>query len=113
MVAIIHLFRLIYSFLILLIFRKNLAKALEIMGPAFIKLGQFLSTRPDIIGVKLADSLSYLRDKLPYFSYDEVIKIIEKEFGKGLNEIFSFIEEIPVASASIAQVHRAITIDGE
>ncbi len=113
MVAIIHLFRLIYSFLILLIFRKNLAKALEIMGPAFIKLGQFLSTRPDIIGVKLAESLSYLRDKLPYFSYDEVVKIIEKEFGKGLNEIFSFIEEIPVASASIAQVHRAITIDGE
>ena len=92
--------------------RKNLALSLEELGPAFIKLGQFLSTRPDLIGVKLADSLGYLRDKLPYFSFEIVKEIIFEELGQDINQIFKEFRELPVAAASIAQVHEATTIDG-
>ncbi len=92
---------------------NNIANALEELGPAFIKLGQFLSTRPDLIGAELADSLSYLRDKLPCFSFDIVRTIILSEFGKNLEQIYSSFNKMPVAAASIAQVHQAITLDGD
>ena len=92
--------------------KKNLALSFQELGPAFIKLGQFLSTRPDLIGMKLADSLGYLRDKLPHFSFKVVEKIIFEELGQEIDQIFKEFKEIPVAAASIAQVHEAITLDG-
>lgn len=92
---------------------SNLAAALEVLGPAFIKFGQFLATRPDLIGIEVAESLSYLRDKLPSFDYQLVRKIIKKEFGKELEMLFNSFDSTPIAAASIAQVHKATTVEGE
>ena len=84
----------------------KLCDALEGMGTTFIKLGQFLATRPDIIGKELANDLEKLQDKLPAFNFEEAKLILQKEVGK---EQFSKIIDIsePIAAASIAQVHLA------
>tara|TARA_B100000401_G_C52812368_1_gene724554 strand:+ start:451 stop:1983 length:1533 start_codon:yes stop_codon:yes gene_type:complete len=84
----------------------RIAKALNELGPSFIKLGQLISTRPDIIGNQIAEDMSLLRDNLPPFPKSAAVKIIEKEFGKDINEIFENFSE-PIAAASIAQVHFA------
>tara|TARA_B100000965_G_scaffold392088_1_gene401206 strand:+ start:1541 stop:3073 length:1533 start_codon:yes stop_codon:yes gene_type:complete len=84
----------------------RIAKALNELGPSFIKLGQLISTRPDIIGNEIAEDMSLLRDNLPPFPRSEAIEIIQKEFGKNINEIFQDFSE-PIAAASIAQVHFA------
>ncbi|SVB93454.1 uncharacterized protein METZ01_LOCUS246308, partial [marine metagenome] len=84
----------------------RIAKALDELGPSFIKLGQLISTRPDIIGNKIAEDMSLLRDNLPPFSRSEAVEIIQKEFGKNINEVFENFSE-PIAAASIAQVHYA------
>lgn len=86
---------------------------LEELGPAFIKLGQILSTRPDLLSVDLMQELSKLQDDVPPFPFTDVRDILENEFGKPLDQIFSFFEEHPLAAASIGQVHRARTLDGE
>ena len=85
---------------------EKLCDALEGMGTTFIKLGQFLATRPDIIGNQLANDLEKLQDRLPAFSFEEAQKILKKEVGV---EQFSKIINIskPIAAASIAQVHLA------
>jgi ubiquinone biosynthesis protein len=83
------------------------------MGPSFIKLGQTLSTRPDMIGDTLSDALSELQDKVPPFSFKHVKKTIEKEFSQSINKLFNDISKEPVAAASIAQVHKALTISGK
>ena len=82
------------------------------MGTTFIKLGQFLATRPDIIGEEIAKKLEKLQDKLPAFSTEKAKNIIKKEIGaESFKNILSLSE--PVAAASIAQVHFAkIKIDG-
>ena len=92
---------------------EKLCQSLEDMGTTFIKLGQFLATRPDIIGEKIANDLEKLQDKLPAFDNEKAKKIIEKEIGsKSFKNILSLSE--PIAAASIAQVHFAkIKIDGE
>lgn len=87
---------------------ERLASALAALGPAYIKLGQFLATRPDIIGPELASDLTSLQDKLPPFPMPEARQLIEEGLGKPVDEIFSFLSE-PIAAASIAQVHRAKT----
>lgn len=107
-----NFFRLFYLALIMILYRNKIALGLERLGPAYIKLGQFLSTRPDIIGNELASSFAYLRDNLSGFDFREVKKIIEREKKQPLEELFSFFSTEPVAAASIAQVHKAITIDG-
>lgn len=107
-----NFFRLFYLALIMILYRNKIALGLEKLGPAYIKLGQFLSTRPDIIGNELANSFAYLRDNLSGFDFREVKKIIEQEKKQPLEELFSFFSTEPVAAASIAQVHKAITIDG-
>ena len=85
---------------------EKLCNALQEMGTTFIKLGQFLATRPDIIGEKLANDLVKLQDKLPPFDISEAKKIIKEELGE---KIFLNIENLsePIAAASIAQVHIA------
>ena len=76
------------------------------MGTTFIKLGQFLSTRPDIIGDEVAKKLEKLQDKLPPFPSEEAKKIMKKELGENnYNSLINISE--PVAAASIAQVHKA------
>ncbi len=83
---------------------ERLSKTLESMGTTFIKLGQFLATRPDIIGESLSKELENLQDRLPPFSQNQAKKIIEDDLG--INTYKSIIDlSEPVAAASIAQVH--------
>jgi len=81
-------------------------RALTALGPAYIKFGQILSTRPDIVGDEMAMQLRYLQDRLPPFSLATARQMIEAELGRPVDTIFSELSE-PVAAASIAQVHRA------
>ena len=81
-------------------------RALSALGPAYIKFGQILSTRPDIVGEEMAQQLKYLQDKLPPFSMDEARASIALELGRPVDEMFEALSD-PVAAASIAQVHRA------
>jgi len=85
---------------------QKLCNSIQEMGTTFIKLGQFLSTRPDIIGNEIAKKLENLQDKLPPFSSDEAKKIMKEELGENnYNSLINISE--PVAAASIAQVHKA------
>jgi ubiquinone biosynthesis protein len=83
------------------------------LGPAAIKFGQALATRPDLVGVEAARNLQQLQDNLPPAPFEEVRKAIELGLEKPLDEIFSDIDPEPVGAASIAQVHRAHTTDGK
>ena len=88
----------------------RLCNALQSMGTTFIKLGQFLATRPDIIGEEIAKELEKLQDKLPPFQLYEAKNILRKELGKeSFDKVTNFSD--PIAAASIAQVHFA-TING-
>jgi ubiquinone biosynthesis protein len=88
----------------------KLSAALERLGPAYIKLGQMLATRPDIVGVELARALEHLQDRLPPFSDGEARSEITRAFGKPVEALFSRFGGA-LAAASIAQVHRAQTSD--
>ncbi len=88
------------------------ADAFEAIGPAAIKLGQALSTRPDIVGDEAANDLLRLQDALPPAPYAEIRAAIEAGLGKPVEAIFASIDEEAVGAASIAQVHRAVTTDG-
>lgn len=90
----------------------SLTKFLQHNGPSFIKLGQILSTRPDLTGHEISSELSKLQDSLSPFAFSYVKEEIRTQFGKEISEIFSEFEEKPKAAASIAQVHKAIKKDG-
>lgn len=92
---------------------KRIRLALTDLGPTFIKLGQLLSTRPDLVGVPLADELQQLRDDVPADPPVTVRKLIESELGQTVDELFVEFEDTPIASASIGQVHRARLQTGE
>nr|WP_274705668.1 2-polyprenylphenol 6-hydroxylase [Salipiger pentaromativorans] len=85
-------------------------RALSALGPAYIKFGQILSTRPDVVGEDLANQLRVLQDKLPPFPVEQAKKQVEDELGVPVSELFSEFSE-PVAAASIAQVHKARRAD--
>ena len=91
---------------------QRLARALTEAGPSFIKLGQALSTRSDLLGEELTTDLSDLQDRLPPFPGFQARAFIEDEFGAPVDVLFSQFEDQPVAAASIAQVHYAVTEDG-
>jgi ubiquinone biosynthesis protein len=87
----------------------------EELGPTFVKLGQLLSTRPDLLPAELIDELRRLQDDVPPLPFDEMKRAIESELGAPISEMFSMFDERPLASASIGQVYRALlrTEDGE
>jgi ubiquinone biosynthesis protein len=87
---------------------QRLREALEHLGPIFVKFGQVLSTRRDLLPPDIADELAHLQDRVPPFSSDVAVGIIERAFGRSLDEIFVEFTHKPVASASIAQVHFAV-----
>ena len=90
---------------------QRLREALERLGPIFVKFGQLLSTRRDLLPLDVADELARLQDRVPSFGSDIAVASIERAFGKPLAEIFTSFEREPVASASIAQVHFAVLRD--
>ncbi|MEM1035135.1 MAG: AarF/UbiB family protein [Pseudomonadota bacterium] len=91
---------------------ERLATALEKLGPAYIKLGQFLATRPDVFGVETTTDLSRLKDKLPPFSMKDASKALNDEFTETeATKLFPDLSE-PIAAASLAQVHKLDTLDG-
>jgi ubiquinone biosynthesis protein len=92
---------------------KRLRMAFEELGPTYIKLGQILSTRPDLVPVSFIEELSKLQDEVPSFPFSDVKKLVQSEFGTSAAELFDQLDEKPLASASIGQVHRATLNDGE
>jgi ubiquinone biosynthesis protein len=89
---------------------ERLTRALGRLGPSHVKFGQFLSTRPDVVGTKLAKDLERLQDRMPAFSQAEAIRIVETTLEAPLPKLFSSFSE-PVAAASVAQVHKAVIAD--
>ena len=92
---------------------QKLRLAFEELGPTFIKFGQILSTRPDLLPKDYISELSKLQDKVPPFSFGAIQQIFEEDFNQTLVDSFDWVDEEPLASASVAQVHRARTFDGE
>ena len=88
------------------------AAALQKIGPAAIKLGQALSTRPDLVGPKAAENLSRLQDNLPPAPFEAIRKVVESSFDAPLDQLFESFDPNPIGAASIAQVHKAVTTDG-
>ncbi|APX65548.1 2-polyprenylphenol 6-hydroxylase [Sphingomonas sp. gentR] len=88
------------------------ADAFQAIGPAAIKLGQTLATRPDLVGDDAAHDLLRLQDQLPPVPFATICAAMEASMGRPPSHFFSSIEEVPVGAASIAQVHRAVTTDG-
>ena len=86
---------------------ENIRLALEELGPVFVKLGQALSTRPDLLPLDIALELTKLQDQVPAFEGDQAIEIIEQTYGDQFNNIFESVETQAMASASVAQVHAA------
>ena len=92
---------------------ERVRMACEELGPTYIKFGQILSTRPDLVPVDFIKELSKLQDNVPSSPFGEIIKIIESELGAPPEDIFDFFDKTPLASASIGQVYRATLKDGE
>ena len=90
---------------------QRIREVLEELGPTYIKLGQILSTRPDLIPQSLVDELRKLQDDCPKVPFEEIRARLDEEFGGGTDERFASIEETPLAAASMAQAHRATLID--
>lgn len=91
---------------------ERLRRAFEELGPAYVKLGQMLSTRGDILPPDIVAALERLQDQVSPFAYDQVLSALEAELGAPLERHFQSIEPVPVAAASLGQVHEAVLTDG-
>jgi ubiquinone biosynthesis protein len=87
--------------------------AFEALGPTFVKLGQLLATRPDLIPIEFVEEFKKLHDQAPTLPFEEIRKVLDSHFDCELSEIFSSFDEAPLAAASIAQVHQAVLLTGE
>lgn len=94
-------------------FARHAAEAMEELGPTFVKLGQFLSTRPDLLPPVYLEEFAKLQDSVEPFSSAEARGVIEEALGGAIEDFFSDFEDEPIASGSIAQVHRGVTTGGE
>src|SRR6185295_10745272 len=94
-------------------FPVQLRRRLEILGPTYIKLGQVLALRQDILPVAITDELKNLLDRLPVVPFDRYVGLIEEDLQRPVGEMYSWIDPIPTGSASIAQIHRATTLEGD
>ena len=92
--------------------QPDYAGAFQQIGPAAIKLGQTLATRPDLVGTEAAHNLLSLQDSLPPLPFPAIRAEIEASFGRPLEELYASVDPVPVGSASIAQVHKAVTPEG-
>ncbi|HYZ10790.1 MAG TPA: AarF/UbiB family protein, partial [Actinomycetota bacterium] len=92
---------------------RRLRAALEELGPTFAKMGQILSTRPDLLPHEFIEELSTLQDRVPPMSEQDVVKVMEEELGVPWEDVFESIDPEPMAAGTIAQVHRATLTDGE
>jgi len=92
---------------------QRIRLAMEQLGPSFIKLGQILGTRPDMVPQELCLELEKLQDTVRPFPFEQVRRIVEEELGDSIESLFVEFDQRPIASASIAQVHRAVIQDGE
>lgn len=92
---------------------ERIRHVIEELGPTYVKIGQIASTRADIIPNEILRELEKLQDNVPSFSFEHVTRIIEEELGAPLEEVFSWIDEVAIAAASIGQVHRAQLRTGE
>jgi ubiquinone biosynthesis protein len=90
-----------------------LKQGMSSLGATFIKLGQVMSTRPDLFAPEVIDQLRSLQDRIPPFGFSKVQSVIEADFGKPISQLFSELDEKPVAAASVAQVHRGRLKSGE
>ena len=86
---------------------------LQDLGTTFIKLGQLLSTRPDVVGDRIADELANLQDDNPAITYEQVKEIVERELNGNIDDLFKEFKHEHLATASIGQVHEATLITGE
>jgi ubiquinone biosynthesis protein len=91
---------------------ERIRLALEELGPTFVKLGQVMATRPDLIPMELVDELRLLQDKVKPFDEEGIRGLVEEELGREVDSIFNDFQDKPLAAASIAQVHRATLKDG-
>lgn len=91
---------------------ERIRQTLEELGPTYVKVGQIASTRPDLLPADIIAELEKLQDKVPPFPYGEAVTIIEEELGGKLDELFRRFEPVPIAAASIGQVHEAELPDG-
>ncbi|HEX6902283.1 MAG TPA: AarF/UbiB family protein [Thermoanaerobaculia bacterium] len=94
-------------------FPVQLRRRLETLGPTYIKLGQVLALRQDILPPSITDELKNLLDRLPVVDFDRYIRLIEADVKRPVAEMYSWIDPIPLGSASIAQIHRATTVEGD
>lgn len=94
-------------------FPVQLRRRLEILGPTYIKLGQVLALRQDILPASITDELKNLLDRLPVVPFDRYLRMIEADVGRPVGEMYSWVDPIPTGSASIAQIHRATTHEGD
>jgi ubiquinone biosynthesis protein len=92
---------------------RRLRGAMEELGPTFAKMGQILSTRPDLLPQPFIDELATLQDQVPPLTEEEVVKVMEEELGVPWEDVFESIDPEPMAAGTIAQVHRATLTDGE
>ena len=94
-------------------FPEQLRLRLEALGPTYIKLGQILSVREDLLPKPITEELKGLLDRLPAVSYPQFLKLVEKYLGRPVDEVFAHVRTRPLGSASIGQIHLATTHQGE